>query len=95
MQKPDPPQRRPDNNVALSVVSLVLFWPLAIPALLNAWKVDPLWQRGDHAGAAAAAAESRKWSRLALITGVICYAVVGLCCAQGGFAAVFGTGSPT
>ncbi|HEX7743800.1 MAG TPA: CD225/dispanin family protein [Micromonosporaceae bacterium] len=95
MQETDPPQRRPDNNMPLSVVAMLLFWPLAIPAVLNAWKVDPLWRRGDPAGAAAAAAESRKWSRLALITGLIWYAVVGLCCAVGGFGAVFGTGSPT
>lgn len=95
MPETDPPQQRPDNNMTLSVISMVLFWPLAIPAVLNAWKVDPLWRRGDHAAAAAAAAESRKWSRLALVTGVILYAVAGVCCAGGGLGALIGTGSST
>ena len=69
-----------DNNMTMSIVSLFLFWPLAIPALINASKVNPLLQQGDYAGAQAAAAESKKWSKLALIIGLIGWAVGIVCC---------------
>ena len=46
-----------DNNMTMSIVSIFLFWPLAIPAIINASKVNPLLVQGDIAGAEAAAAE--------------------------------------
>ncbi len=69
-----------DNNMTMSIVSIFLFWPLAIPAIINASKVNPLLQHGDYAGAQAAAAESKKWSKLALIIGLIGWAVSLVCC---------------
>jgi hypothetical protein len=69
-----------NNNMTMSIVSIFLFWPLAIPALINASKVNTLLQQGDYAGAQAAAAESRKWSKLALIIGLIGWAVGIVCC---------------
>ena len=75
-----PPPQQIDNNMTMSIVSIFLFWPLAIPAIINASKVNPLVQQGDYAGAQAAAAESKKWSRLALIVGLIWYGVVLVCC---------------
>lgn len=69
-----------DNNMTMSIVSIFLFWPLAIPAIINASKVNPLLQSGDIAGAQAAATESKKWSKLALIVGLIWYGVVIVCC---------------
>jgi hypothetical protein len=77
---PGQPPQTIDNNMTMSVVSIFLFWPLAIPAIINASKVNPLAQQGDFAGAQAAAAESKKWSRLALIVGLIWYGVLVLCC---------------
>ncbi len=73
-----------DNNMTMSIVSIFLFWPLAIPAIINASKVNPLLQQGDFAGAQAAAAESKKWSKLALIVGLVWYGVWILCCLLGG-----------
>ena len=69
-----------DNNMTMSIVSIFLFWPLAIPAIINASKVNPLAQSGDIAGAQAAAAESKKWSKLALIIGIVLYGLAILCC---------------
>jgi Interferon-induced transmembrane protein len=69
-----------DNNMTMSIVSIFLFWPLAIPAIINASKVNGLVAAGDYAGAQAAAAESKKWSRLALIVGLIVWALVLVCC---------------
>jgi hypothetical protein len=77
---PTPPPQQIDNNMTMSIVSIFLFWPLAIPAIINASKVNPLLQQGDWAGAQAAAAESKKWSKLALIIGIIAWAVSIICC---------------
>jgi hypothetical protein len=74
------PPQQVDNNMTMSIVSIFLFWPLAIPAIINASKVNTLVQQGDYAGAQAAAAESKKWSKLALIIGLIGWAVGILCC---------------
>ena len=77
---PSQPPEQINNNMTMSIVSIFLFWPLAIPALINAAKVNPLLQQGDYAGAQAAAAESRKWSKLALIIGLIVWAISLVCC---------------
>ena len=77
---PSPPPEQINNNMTMSIISIFLFWPLAIPALINAAKVNPLLQQGDYAGAQAAATESRKWSKLALIIGLIGYAISIVCC---------------
>lgn len=72
-----PPQI--NNNMTMSIVSLFLFWPLAIPALINASKVNTLLQQGDYQGAQNAAEQSRKWSKLAIIIGAVWYVVVIIC----------------
>jgi hypothetical protein len=82
MQPGYPPQGQPqiDNNMTMSIVAIFLFWPTAIPAIINASKVNTLLQQGDYAGAQQAAAESKRWSRISLIVGLIWYGVVLLCC---------------
>ncbi|WP_433529850.1 CD225/dispanin family protein [Micromonospora sp. CA-263727] len=84
--QPDFPPQQPqqiDNNMTMSIVAIFLFWPLAIPAIINASKVNPLLQQGDFAGAQAAAAESKKWSKWALIVGIAWIAIVLVCCVGG------------
>ena len=66
-----------NNNMTASIISIFFFWPLAIPAIMNASKVNERLAVGDMAGAQAAAAESKKWSKIAFIVGGISY---GLCC---------------
>jgi Interferon-induced transmembrane protein len=70
-----------DNNMTMSIVSIFLFWPLAILAIMNASKVNPALQVGDYAGAQAAAAESKKWSKLAIIIGLSLWglSIIGCC----------------
>jgi interferon-induced transmembrane protein len=86
-----PPQGQPqpiDNNMTMSIVAIFLFWPLAIPAVINASKVNPALQAGDYVGAQNAANESRKWSKLALIIGLCWIGLWVVCCAAmaiGGF----------
>ena len=86
MQPPPPPPgatpqgpQNIDNNMTMSIVSLFLFWPLAIPALINATKVNPALQAGDYATAQHHANESRKWSKLALIIGLVWIGLVIVC----------------
>ena len=66
--------------MTMSIVSIFLFWPLAIPAIISASKVNPLLAQGDIAGAQAAAADSKKWSKLALIVGPSSGVIVLICC---------------
>ena len=86
MQPPPPPGAAPgpgpqqiDNNMTMSIVALFLFWPLAIPALINASKVNPALQAGDYATAQHHSAESKKWSKWALIVGLVWIGLVILC----------------
>jgi hypothetical protein len=94
MAQPGMPGPAVDNNMTMSIVSIFLFWPLAIPAIINASKVNQLLAQGDVAGAQAAAAESKKWSKLALIIGLVWIGVVVLCCVFGGLG-VIGMGATT
>jgi hypothetical protein len=96
MQPGYPPQGQPqpvDNNMTMSIVAIFLFWPLAIPAIINASKVNTLLQQGDYAGAQAAAAESKRWSKLALIIGLIGYGLVVVCCVGGALLGLFSAAS--
>jgi hypothetical protein len=77
-QQGQPPQI--DNNMTMSIVSIFLFWPLAIPAIINASKVNTLLQQGDYAGAQQAAGESKRWSKLALIIGLSLWGLSLVCC---------------
>jgi Interferon-induced transmembrane protein len=82
---PQQPSQPPpiNNNMTMSIVSIFLFWPLAIPAIINASKVNPLLQQGDYNGAQHAANESRRWSRLAVIIGCVWLGIVLICCILG------------
>ncbi|MFI9639532.1 CD225/dispanin family protein [Micromonospora sp. NPDC051925] len=92
---PNPPQQI-NNNMTPSIVAIFFFWPLAIPAIINASKVNPLLQQGDYAGAEAAAKESKKWSKLAFIIGAVWLVIVLLCCLFGGvMGAVGGSNTST
>jgi len=73
------PQQPIDNNMTMSIVSIFLFWPLAIPAIINSSKVNALLAAGDYAGAQAAASESKRWSKLAIIVGLVWIGVALLC----------------
>lgn len=52
------------------VVTIFCCWPLGIPAVVYAAKVDGLRARGDIAGAMAASASAKNWCLIALGLGV-------------------------
>lgn len=87
MQPPPPPGGAPgpgpgpqiNNNMGMSILAIFLFWPLAIPAIINASKVNPALQAGDYATAQHHAEESKKWSKWAIIVGLVWIGIVILC----------------
>ena len=92
-----PPQM--DNNMTMSIVSLFFFWPLSILAIMNASKVNTLLQHGDYAGAQAALAESKKWSKWSIIIGLVWIGVVLVVCCGflllGGLGGLLSANSPS
>ena len=61
----------PDNGLVWAIVAIFCCWPFAIPAIVNATKVNDLWNRGDQAGALEAQKQSKKWTKIAFILGGI------------------------
>ncbi|MEV2274847.1 CD225/dispanin family protein [Nocardiopsis sp. NPDC049922] len=61
----------PDNGLTWAIVAIFCCWPFAIPAIINATKVNDLWNRGDQAGALEAQAQAKKWTKIAFILGTI------------------------
>jgi len=53
-----------------AVVALFFFWPLCIPAFMNAGKVNAACAAGDMAAAKKASASAKKFGQIALIVGV-------------------------
>ena len=85
------PQGQPpqiENNMTMSIVAIFFFWPLAIPAIMNASKVNTLLQQGDYAGAQQASTESKKWSKIALIIGLVGWGIGLVCCLFGVFGSI-------
>ena len=56
----------------LAILSTVLCCiPIGIYAILQANKVNTLWAQGDQAGAHKAAADAKKWSIIAIVSGFV------------------------
>ncbi|WP_285728634.1 CD225/dispanin family protein [Nocardiopsis sp. ATB16-24] len=68
---PPPGATPPDNGLVWAIVAIFCCWPFAIPAIINASKVNDLWNRGDQGGALQAQAQAKKWTRIAFILGGI------------------------
>ena len=64
------------NYLVPAIISIFCCWPLAIPALINATKVNGLVAAGDTAGAQEASEKAKKFMKLAFIIGSICWVLV-------------------
>ena len=62
---------KPNNYLAWSIVSIFLFWPLGIAAIINATKVDPAWQMGNAAMAQEHSNKAKMFSMIATIIGAV------------------------
>ena len=72
---------KPNNYLAWSIVSIILFWPLGIAAIINATKVDPAWQMGNAAMAQEHSNKAKMFSMIATIIGAVgfvIYFIIGM-----------------
>lgn len=73
------------NHLVWAIVSIFLFWPTAIPAILNAIKVNPALAQNDISAAEEASAKAKKWCKVTTIIFAvivvlsIVMSIVGVC----------------
>ncbi len=77
-QAPPPPMYggqpagpKPSNYLVWSILTVLLCWPLAIPAIIFSTQVNSKWNAGDAVGAAASSRKARMFAIIATILGVI------------------------
>lgn len=69
-------QPKPNNNLVWGILTtLFCCLPLGIVSIINASKVDSLYQQGKYAEAQAAAAQAKKFAMWALIAGVAAWII--------------------
>ncbi|MBQ6613281.1 MAG: CD225/dispanin family protein [Alistipes sp.] len=74
--KQQTPAVQPSNHLAFAIVSTLLFcWPFGIPAIVNASKVNRLWNQGQYNEAYAASARAKKWCITSLILGIVFWVI--------------------
>jgi hypothetical protein len=71
--------QKPSNNLVLSIIGTVLFWPISLWGLLKAVKVNKLWEAGNHQEAIDAANSARKLGIAGIIVGAI-FEILWLMC---------------
>jgi hypothetical protein len=60
------------------VVTIICCWPLGIPAIVFAAKVDGFKARGDIPGAMAASAKAKRWTLIAMAAGLVFVVIYGI-----------------
>ncbi|MDA0568007.1 CD225/dispanin family protein [Streptomonospora sp. S1-112] len=68
----------PNNFLVPAILAMFCCWPLAIPAILAAAKVNAQWNLGDYAGAQEEAAKAKRFTLIGVIIGVIVYVIGGI-----------------
>lgn len=68
------PDVRPKNWLVESIlVTILCCLPLGIVGIINATKVDTLWNNGQRADAQKASQEAAKWVKIGFIIGLVVY----------------------
>jgi hypothetical protein len=68
----------PSNWMVGAVLSILCCWPLAIPAIVFAAKVNSAWNAGDYAGAEDAAKKAKMFSLIAFALGAVVWIGSGI-----------------
>lgn len=69
----------PDNYLVWAILSTILCcWPLGIPAIVNATKVEKLWNEGNKEEAKQKSEKTKIWCFIALGGGVLSAIIGGL-----------------
>ena len=70
------PVGKPDNFLVWAILGTIFCCvPFGIASIVNASKVDNLWQSGDYEGAMRAAKNARKWFWWGFVLGILFYIV--------------------
>jgi hypothetical protein len=70
------PAVQPSNHLAFAIVATALgCFPFGIPAIVNASKVNRLWNQGQYNEAYAASARAKKWSVTALVLDIVFWVI--------------------
>jgi len=82
-------QVRPNNYLVLSILATIFCcWPLGIPAILQASKVNSKFSEGDYDGAKEASRKAKNWiiwsAVVALILWFFYVSIVGVALFTGG-----------
>jgi len=64
------------NYLVPAIVAIFCCWPLAIPAIIFATRVNSSVAAGDMAAAQEASAQAKKFMKLAFIVGSICWVLL-------------------
>ena len=73
------------SHLAWAIVSILMFWPTGIPAIIHALKVNKALTSGDSTEAMNESLKARKWCKITLITWCtlillgICLGILGAC----------------
>ena len=65
------PASRPANHLVWSLVTILLCWPLAIPAIIFSAQVNGRWNLGDAAGAAESSRRAKLFAISATVVGAL------------------------
>ena len=74
------------SHMAWAIISLFLFWPAAIPAIVYASRVGNRMAIGDFYGAQAASRSARTWCLVSLIVAIVWVVLVIVGAAAGWYA---------
>lgn len=64
------------NYLVPAIISIFCCWPLAIPAIIFATRVNSSIATGNMAGAEEASAQAKKFMKLAFIVGSVCWVLL-------------------
>ncbi len=67
----DDTEERPNNYLGKAIAGVILCWPFGFSGIINAAKVNSLWDKGQKEEAIAAADRARSASSTAIILGII------------------------
>ena len=62
---------RPNNYLGLAIACIIFCWPLGIPSVVNAAKVNRLWDEGNYEEAQEASDSARSKGTTGLIIGIV------------------------
>lgn len=71
--------QKPSNNLVLTIIGTVLFWPISLWGLLKAVKVNRLWDEGKHEEAIAASKSARTLGLVGTIVGGVTILIYIIC----------------